>query len=62
MMLLLDSSLVEPFFFPTLTEEERQTMKTIIGGRSSLGEASLEVVRQLERVLIIHLDIFINAR
>jgi len=37
-------------------------MKTIIGGRSSLGEASLEVVRQLERVLIIHLDIFINAR
>jgi len=60
MMVLLDSSLVKPFFFPTLTEEERQTMKIIIGGRSSLGEASLEV-RKLERVLTIHLDIFINA-
>jgi len=35
-------------------------MKIIIGGRSSLGEASLEV-RKLERVLTIHLDIFINA-
>jgi len=46
-----------PFSFPTLTEEVRQFMETIVGRRSGLGKAGLEVVRLLKRILIIPSDI-----
>jgi hypothetical protein len=46
-----------PFNVPTLTEEVRQLMETIVGKRSSLRKAGLEVVRLLERILTIPSDI-----
>lgn len=42
-----------PFNFPTLIEKERQLIKAIIGGRSGIKKASLNVMRLLERILII---------
>lgn len=36
-------------------------MKAIIGGRSDLGMAGLKVVNQLERILIIPLDILMMS-
>jgi len=46
-----------PFNFPTLIEKERQLIKAIIGGRSGIKKASLNVMRLLERILIIPSDI-----
>ena len=46
-----------PFNFPTLIKKERQLMKAIIGGRSGIKKASLNVVRLLERILTIPSDI-----
>jgi hypothetical protein len=43
--------------FPTLTEEERQLIKAIIGERSRNEEAGLEVVRLLKRTFTIPSDI-----
>lgn len=50
-----------PFTFLTLTEEESQAIKVIFGERSNLQEASLKVVKQLKRVLIIPSDILLTS-
>ena len=46
-----------PFNFPTLMDKERQLIEAIFGKRMGPEEASLEVVRTLERVLTIPSDI-----
>jgi len=46
-----------PFNFPTPMDKERQLIEGIFGKRMGLEEASLEVVRTLERVLTIPSDI-----
>jgi hypothetical protein len=46
-----------PSNFLTLTEKERQLIKTIINGKLGLQETNLEVVRLLERIFIIPSDI-----
>jgi hypothetical protein len=46
-----------PFNFPTLIEEERQLMEDVVGTRSCIGEANLEVVRLLKTILTILSDI-----
>jgi hypothetical protein len=43
-----------PFNFPTPLDKERQLIEAIFGKRIGPEEASLEVVRTLERVLTIH--------
>lgn len=52
--LILDRA---PYIFPTLSEEEKQVIKVIFGGRSNLKVNGLEVVRSLKRLLTIHSDI-----
>ena len=42
-----------PFNFPTLIEEERQLMEDVVGTRSCIEEANLEVVRLLKTILTI---------
>jgi len=60
-MFLLTSSLIEPlifsYIFPTSSEEEKQVIKVIFGGRSNLKVNGLEVVKSLKRLLTIHSDI-----
>jgi len=48
-----------PFDFYVLAEEERNLMKTLVGEKTSLGKAGLEMVRMLKRVIsTISSDIF----
>jgi len=44
-----------------MTEEERQLMKVVVGGRSSLEKVGLKVVRMLKKILTIPLDISIMS-
>uniref|UniRef100_B9IGR2 Uncharacterized protein n=1 Tax=Populus trichocarpa TaxID=3694 RepID=B9IGR2_POPTR len=43
--------------FPAMTEEERQLMKVVVGGRSGLEKVGLKVVRMLKKILTIPSDI-----
>jgi len=59
-MFLLTLSLVEPpYFFPTLIEEEKQSIEVILGRRSNLKKVDLKVVKHLNMLLTIPSDIFI---
>jgi hypothetical protein len=40
-----------------MTEEERQLMKVVVGGRSGLEKVGLKVVRMLKKILTIPSDI-----
>ena len=50
-----------PFSFSTLTEEEREFMKAIVGRRSVIRKTSIKVVKLLERIIIILSDIIIMS-
>jgi len=50
-----------PFSFSTLTEEKREFMEAIVGRRSVISKTSIEVVKLLERILIIPSDIIIMS-